>query len=120
MINPSFDENEAPVDPAMLRVQARMRRLMLIAGLTLGFGIFAVFGAILYKIVGSGDKTSVVIGGGGSRTIEASLPADAHLVSTSTAGDRLVLAYEHPGGTLLIFIDPKSLAVVGRLELKPK
>ena len=56
MASPSFDDDEKPLDPAMLRVQAKMRRLMLIAGLTLGLGILAVFGAILYKIVLDGDK----------------------------------------------------------------
>ena len=41
----------------MLRVQTRLRRLMLIAGLTLGLGILAVFAAILYRIA-TYDATS--------------------------------------------------------------
>ena len=56
MASSSFDDDEKPLDPAMLRVQAKMRRLMLIAGLTLGLGILVVFAAILYKIVHAGDK----------------------------------------------------------------
>lgn len=52
MTNPNFDdEDEKPLDPAVAKVEQRVRRLMLIAGLTLGLGIFAVFAAILYRIV---------------------------------------------------------------------
>src|SRR5690606_41786542 len=43
------DDDEKPLDPALIRIQARLRRMMLIAGLTLGLGILAVFGAILYR-----------------------------------------------------------------------
>ena len=45
------DEGDKPLDPAVAQVERRVRRLMLIAGLTLGLGIFAVFAAILYRIV---------------------------------------------------------------------
>jgi uncharacterized protein (TIGR02246 family) len=51
MTNPNFsDEDEKPLDPAVARVEKRVRGLILIAGLTLGLGIFAVFAAILYRI----------------------------------------------------------------------
>jgi steroid delta-isomerase len=51
MTNPNFDDdNEAPLNPAVAHVERRVRRLILIAGLTLGLGIFAVFAAILYRI----------------------------------------------------------------------
>jgi uncharacterized protein (TIGR02246 family) len=51
MANPNFDEDdEKPLDPAVAQVERRVRRLMLIAGLTLGLGIFAVLAAILYRI----------------------------------------------------------------------
>ena len=44
------DLDETPLDPAQLRLQARLRRLMLISGGTLGLGILAVLIAIVYKI----------------------------------------------------------------------
>ena len=46
------------------------------------------------------------------------LPAGARLVGTSSDGSRVVLTYEHAGGTTLITVDPRSLAVTGRLDLK--
>jgi steroid delta-isomerase len=60
MTNPQFDEeDEKPLDPAVAQVERRVRRLMLIAGLTLGLGIFAVLAAILYRIA-TLDATSPV------------------------------------------------------------
>ena len=116
MANKTLDDTEeAPLDPAVLRVQARLRRLMLIAGLTLGLGIFAVLGAIVYKLTIFGNSPAPV-----AAPASATLPAGARLVSSTTAGDRIVLTYEHLGGTTLILVDPRSLAVVGRLDLKPE
>ena len=83
---PAFaDDNDKPLDPAVLRVQARLRRLMLIAGLTLGLGIFAVFAAILYRIVTYDATSAPVAADSGPISLPAlGLPADAGLVSTVT------------------------------------
>ena len=63
MANPDKDdEEEKPLDPAVARVQAKLQRLMLIAGLTLGIGILAVFLAIIYRITAADDKTPVAAG----------------------------------------------------------
>lgn len=59
MAKPSFDDNDQPLDPAVARVEQRVRRLFLIATLTLGLGILAVFAAILYRIAAS-DATPEV------------------------------------------------------------
>ena len=53
---------EEPLDPATERIQARLRKMMMFSGLTLGLGIFAVFGAILYKVLaeppqGAGERS---------------------------------------------------------------
>jgi hypothetical protein len=61
---------ERPLDPAVARVQARLQRLMLIAGLTLGLGILAVFLAIVYRITATNNKIELV-----STDIVASAPA---------------------------------------------
>src|SRR4029079_9677277 len=120
MTNPNPDDaDEKPLDPAVERVQKRLRRLLLIAGLTLGLGILAVFAGIIYRLSTFGDKAPEVPAGT-SAVAETSVPAGAKLVSSNVAGNRVVLTYEHPGGTTLIFVDARSLAVVGRLDLKPK
>jgi len=188
MANPDKDdEEEKPLDPAMARVQAKLQRLMLIAGLTLGIGILAVFLAIIYRITAADDKTPVAGGatppeaiaeapavdppkqpvtanfGDGDQSeagapdgsaataepaslppvsveppphaevgsvapgtpeavlaVEASIPADARLIASTVAGGRIVLTYDHFGGTIVIAVDPDTLQVVGRLDLKPE
>ncbi len=116
---PAFaDENERPLDPAVLQVQARLRRLMLIAGLTLGLGIFAVFAAILYRIVTYDATSAPAVAEGtpiGLPTL--GLPADAGLVSTSLDGNHLALTYETADGTVIIVIDTRSGTVVSRLRI---
>ena len=108
----------------MLRVQAKMRRLMLIAGLTLGVGILAVFGAILYKIAGTSDKAPLAAAwqqGDAVPTLsraEMGLPTGARLMSTTSDGRRLILTFEQSGGgTSLVFIDIATLKVTGRLDV---
>jgi hypothetical protein len=119
MANPNSDDaDDKPLDPAVAQVQARLRRLMLIAGLTLGLGIFAVFAGIVYRLSTFGDSAPDMPAGAAA-VAETAIPAGARLVSSATAGNRVVLTYDHPGGTTLIFIDVKSLAIVGRLDLKP-
>lgn len=188
MVNPDKDdEEEKPLDPAVARVQAKLQRLMLIAGLTLGVGILAVFLAIIYRIVAADDKALVVAGEGppqavaeaplaepptaasedatqqeggadnatsGDRpevavppslppvaieppahaesgsvaprtpaavlAVETSIPADARLMASTVAGGRIVLTYDHFGGTIVIVVDPDTLQVVGRLDLMPE
>jgi steroid delta-isomerase len=85
MTNPNFDdEDEKPLDPAVAQVETRVRRLMLIAGLTLGLGIFAVFAAILYRIV-TADSTV-------SPPAVASSAADASAAAEAEAAVRSALA----------------------------
>jgi hypothetical protein len=124
MANPSFDDDEKPLDPAMLRVQAKMRRLMLIAGLTLGLGVLVVFAAIVYRIAGSGDKAALAPAWQPGEAVPTLALADiglqrgARLVSTASDGRRLILTYERAaGGTSLVFVDLATLKVTGRLDL---
>jgi hypothetical protein len=148
MADPEKDtdtEEEKPLDPAVARVHARLQRLMLIAGLTLGLGILAVFLAIIYRITAADDKVPDVAASvpveeaapgpppalphaeAGSLApgtpeavlaVEASIPADARLIASTVAGGRIVLTYDHFGGTIVIVVDPDTLQVVGRLDLK--
>jgi len=113
-------EEEEPLDPTLMRVQARLRRLMLIAGLTLGLGILAVLGAMLYRINGLGT-TARPLAAGAAVAVDlaaAGLPPDARLVSSVLDGDRLALTYESAAGNEVLIVDVRSAVVVGRLILK--
>ena len=145
---------------------------MLIAGLTLGLGILAVFLAIIYRISATDDRgpepaapsaavplatiappAAVVSTPPAPAAVsapatlpapaaapaappassslseedrkavlkeaKATVPADARLMSSTVAGDRIVLTYEHFAGTVVLIFDPETLEMVGRLEIKP-
>jgi hypothetical protein len=127
MVNPdsidtpeSIDTEEEPLDPAVARVQARLQRLMLIAGLTLGVGILAVFLAVIYRITTSNDKPPDVSIPAVIAVVQETIPDDARLIASTVAGDRIVLTYDHNAGTIVITLDPETLKIVGRLDLKPE
>ena len=122
MANPAFDDdNDKPLDPAVRRVEVRVRRLMLIGGLTLAVGIFAVFAAILYRIAAV-DTTPAALAPGAAVALapgQLGLPADAKLISTALDGNRLALTYAAATGTLVVVVDLSTGAVVRRLTIAP-
>jgi hypothetical protein len=110
------DLEEKPLDPAVERVQKKLRRLILVAGLTLGIGLIAIFAGIIYRVSTLDGKARPA---SSAASVAAAIPEDARLVSTTPVGPNLVLTYEHPGGTTLVLIDTARLQVIGRLDLKP-
>lgn len=101
----------------MLRVEARVKRLFLLGGLTLAIGLAAVLGAIVFRLgkgsVNSPPPAAMV-------DVPAAFPKGARLVGTANAGDRIVLSYEVGTDTLLVFVDPKIGAVTGQAWLRPE
>lgn len=94
---------------------------MLIAGLTLGIGILAVFGGIVYRLSltepgapASPPKEGAV------PTVSLSalgLPPDARIVSSALDGDTLALTYAESGGTTVIVLHMPEMTVVSRLRI---
>lgn len=86
----------------------RIRRMMLIAGLTTGLGIAAVFVAIGYRLFkGEGSVAAV--------NLTERLPKGARILSTSVAGDRLVITVDAGGVTEIRTFDARTLKPAGRL-----
>ena len=98
----------------MMRVEARLRRLMVIGGLTLALGFVAVLAGVIYRIGWSGATA------GPGATVTASIPKGSHLTSMTLGGERLALAFENLGEVTVMMVDPKTMAVVGQLHLKPE
>ena len=114
-------EEQKPIDPAFLAVQRRLRRLMFIGGGTLGIGIIAVFGAILYRIA-TMDATPPSPANGVVPTLSLQalgLPADAKLISTALDGNRFALTYQMGDGTQTIVVDTRTGAIILRLRAGP-
>jgi hypothetical protein len=90
---------------------ARVRRMMVIAGLTSALAIAAMLIAIgyrLYRTEGSPAATST--------DVIASLPKGARILSTAAAGDRLAVTLDIGGATEIRTFDAKTLKPAGTLK----
>lgn len=99
---------------------ARVRRLMLISALTTALAIAAVLGVIGYRIFHAGKSAGGPGGTAGPgrmpREAIVTLPKGARIVSTATAGDRVVVTLDIGGATEIRTFDASTLAETGRLR----
>jgi hypothetical protein len=95
--------------PEQAAMMARVRKLMLIAGLTTAVAIGAVLIAIGYRLFASE-------GSGPATDITARLPKGAKIYATAVAGDRLVLMLDVNGQTEIRTFDAHSLKPAGSLR----
>ena len=90
-------------------MMAKVRRMMLIAGLTTALGIGALLVVIGYRLFKS--EGSVV-----TTATTATLPKGARILSTAVAGDRLVLTLDVGGAPEIRTFDAKTLKPAGTLK----
>ena len=95
--------------PEQAALVARVRRLMLIAGLTTALAVAAVLIAVGYRLFRT--EGSVV-----ATDTTATLPKGARIVATGVARDRLVVTLDIGGVTEIRTYDAKSLKPTGRLK----
>jgi hypothetical protein len=95
--------------PEQAALFARVRRMMLIAGLTTTVAIAAVLIAIGYRLFHSEGSTVAT-------DITATMPKGARIVSTGVAGDRLVVTLDIVGITEIRTFDAHTLKPTGRLK----
>jgi hypothetical protein len=96
--------------PEQAALFARVRRMMLIAGLTTALAVGAVLIAIGYRLFRSEGSTPA------APESVAMLPKGARIVSTATAGDRLVVTVDNSGATEILTFDAKTLKPSGKLK----
>jgi hypothetical protein len=97
--------------PDQAALFARVRRMMLIAGLTTAVAIGAVLIAIGYRLFRSDGSVTTA-----ASEITAALPKGARIVSTAVAGDRLVVTLDIGGATEIRTFDAKTLKPAGKLK----
>jgi hypothetical protein len=95
--------------PEQAALFARVRRMMLIAGLTTALAVAAVLVAIGYRVFRSGESAPAT-------DTTAMLPKGARIISTGVAGDRLVVTVDIGGAIEIRTFDAKSLKPAGRLK----
>jgi hypothetical protein len=95
--------------PEQAALFARVRRMMLIAGLTTALAVSAVLIAIGYRLF----RTE---GSAVATDIAATLPKGARVVSTAVTRDRLVVTLDIGGATEIRTFDAHTLKPTGRLK----
>ncbi|WP_456622034.1 MULTISPECIES: hypothetical protein [unclassified Bradyrhizobium] len=97
--------------PEQAALFARVRRMMLIAGLTTALAICAVLIAVGYRLFKSEGRAAEPVG-----DITATLPKGARIVATGVAGDRLVITLDVGGMTEIRTFDAHTLKPAGKLK----
>ena len=106
MADPAVTEPSAEQTAALM---ARVRRMMMIAALTTALGMSAILIVIGYRIW-RGEGTTA------PTDLTEILPRGARIVSTSVAGDRLVVTVEAAGALEIRTFDARTLRPTGRLK----
>ena len=97
--------------PEQAALMARVRRMMLIAGVTSALAVAVVLIAVGYRLYrGEGSPAAAPM------DIIATLPKGARIVSTAVAGERLVLTLDISGVTEIRTFDAKTLKPAGKLK----
>jgi len=95
--------------PEQAALIARVRRMMLIAGLTSALAVAVVLIAVGYRLYRSeGSPVSV-------SEVTTALPKGARIVSTGVSADRVIVTLDIGGVTEIRTFDAKTLRPVGRL-----
>ena len=111
MTQPAATHNDALPEPTAEQAAmiARVRRMMLIAGLTTAVGVgtlLVVIGYRLFRSEGSAVSTAVT----------ATLPKGAKIVTNGAAGDRIMVTLDIGGRTEISTFDAKTLKPAGTLS----
>ncbi len=110
--------DDKSLNPEAERAIAKVRRLMMIAGLTTFLAVAAVLGVIGYRVSRLGESTPQT--GDALVEVAATLPAGAKVLSTALSNEHIMVTVETPGGVELLTFDPDTLKPLGRLRLAPK
>ncbi|MEW6768199.1 MAG: hypothetical protein AB1342_09230 [Pseudomonadota bacterium] len=103
-------EPDAPEQtPEQAALIARVRRMMLIAGMTTAIGLAAVLFAIGYKLFRSDGSVQTA-------DVTATLPKGARIISTGVSDGRLLVTLDIAGVTEIRSFDAKTLKPVARLK----
>lgn len=124
MSDPYDDEKqEEPLDPAMQRVQAKLRRLLFGSSMIMVLGLLAVFAAIVYKLnepeaPSVAYRVPAVVTEADLRRASYPLPKDARIVGIALDGPTLAVTYQAgEGGGGVLLVDVASWQVFSVLSL---
>ena len=118
MTNPNFDDDaEKPLDAAQLRLQAKLKRLLLGSTAVMAVGFVAVLAAIFYRVTRVDVKPAPVWDH--PLVTEAAMPEGGRVKDSRLDGNRLIVTVESPKGASILIVDIETMRVIRRLELAP-
>jgi hypothetical protein len=97
--------------PEQAALFARVRRMMVIAGLTSALAVCSVLIAVGYRLYRSEGSATAA-----TSDVTATLPKGARIVATGVAGERLVVTLDIAGVTEIRTFDAKTLKPAGKLK----
>jgi hypothetical protein len=109
MANPANDD-EKPLNPEQERLVARVRWMSMLSGVATLIGIAVVIGVVGYRIFRSDGSVTT------AAEVVAMLPKGAKVISTATAGERIIVTIDVQGLTEIRAFDARSLQPAGRLR----
>jgi hypothetical protein len=98
------EQQDEPLDPAVEAVRRKMIRLQVVSGAVMFISLMAVFGAVVYKAMGTKStpattSSTMQVPTDGPISATASLPEGFVLANTSYAGGDLVFEGRTANGT---------------------
>lgn len=115
MTNPNFaDDDEKPLDAAQLRLQSKLKKLLMGSTLVMVLGFVAVFAAIFYRVTRTEVKPAPI---DHPIVAELPLPEGARVTATRLDGDRLTVTMEGPEGATILILDVATMKAIRRLDL---
>jgi hypothetical protein len=117
------DDDEKPLDPAVERVQMKLRRLLMGSSLIMVLGFIAVFGALYYRITQTSESDDPV--GSANNTVvpdiaaSLALPSDLGvLIDVSLSRGQLVASFENgPDIYTVLIINRADGTIAERYEM---
>jgi hypothetical protein len=103
------EDEPVPLTPEQQALVGRVRKLMLLSGAATLLGIAVVIGVIGYRVFRTDGSVAP------AETITL-LPKGAKIVSTATAGDRLLVTVDINGALEIRSFDAHTLKPAGRLK----
>ena len=112
MADRSDDDREEPLDPAIERVQVKLRRMILFSGLTLGLGLIAVLIAVIFRVSNMDRRDPSE-----TWTSTLELPIGAEILATDVDGDRVAVTVNSAEGRQVLVYDMPSGRRIGSAVL---
>ena len=93
-----------------------LKVLVIVMGLLIVAGFVVVAAEIARRM---SNPTAARSPAGTPFSERVTLPAGARVVSMATAGERLIVHIETPGGPMALIVEPRTGALLGTVEFSP-